>query len=106
MRNRSGRISAGLLVAGVTLSTAACLFAEEWALRAPVRPEPPRVGQLGSARNPVDAFVLSRLEREKLAPSPEPDRRTLIRRVSFDLVGLPPTPEDVATLVDDPSPDA
>ncbi|HIA46477.1 MAG TPA: DUF1553 domain-containing protein, partial [Candidatus Hydrogenedentes bacterium] len=58
------------------------------------------------ARGPVDAFILGRLEREGLAPSPEADRTTLIRRVTFDLTGLPPTIEDVDAFLADESPDA
>src|SRR5688500_5026285 len=81
-------------VAGILRFALAARAADEgWALRAPVRPEPPAV-RSGGSRNAIDAFVLSRLEREKLPPSPEADRRTLIRRVSFDLTGLPPMPED------------
>jgi len=57
-------------------------------------------------RNPVDAFVLARLEKEGLKPSPEADRATLIRRIYFDLTGLPPAPKDIARFVADKSPDA
>ena len=59
----------------------------------PVKPEVPAAGD-GWARNAVDRFVAERLEREELQPSPEADPVTLLRRVSFDLVGLPPTPEE------------
>lgn len=57
-------------------------------------------------RTPVDAFILARLRREGLQPAPEADHRTLIRRVTFDLTGLPPTPEEVAAFEADASPDA
>src|SRR5262249_47315912 len=57
-------------------------------------------------RNPIDAFVLAALERESLAPSPEAERPTLIRRLSLDLTGLPPTLEDIAEFVADPDPAA
>src|SRR4051794_28265281 len=104
MRIRSGRILVAF--AGAVLSTAACVFAEDWALSAPVRPEPPAVKQEAFVRNPIDTFILARLEKENLAPSTEADRRTLIRRVTFDLTGLPPTPEEVSAFESDASPDA
>jgi hypothetical protein len=56
--------------------------------------------------NPIDHFILHRLKKERLSPSPMADRRTLIRRLSFDLIGLPPTPHEVDAFVDDSSPDA
>jgi cytochrome c553 len=77
-----------------------------WAFVKPVRPEIPRSSLKAWGRNPVDAFILARLEKEHLAPSPEADRRALIRRLSFDLVGLPPTPEEVQTFERDRRPDA
>ncbi|MBI1374750.1 MAG: DUF1553 domain-containing protein [Phycisphaera sp.] len=73
---------------------------------------PPRVGELPEVRdakwprNPIDRFIESRLEREGLRHSPEADRITLIRRVTLDLTGLPPTPEEVDAFVADRSPDA
>ena len=57
-------------------------------------------------RNPIDSFVLARLEKEGLQPSPEADRATLIRRVSFDLTGLPPTPQEIDDFLNDRSPNA
>lgn len=78
-----------------------------WAFIAPKRPPVPQIGNRQSAiANPIDAFILARLAKEKLAPSPEADRVTLIRRLSLDLLGLPPKPADVDTFVNDPSPDA
>ena len=56
--------------------------------------------------NPIDTFILAELDRRKIKPSPEADRRTLLRRVSLDLTGLPPTPEEVAAFVKDKSADA
>jgi hypothetical protein len=80
--------------------------ATHWAYVKPVRPEPPSVKRAGWVRNPIDAFVLARLEKEGLEPSPAAARETLIRRVSLDLVGLPPTPEEVDAFLADPAPDA
>jgi hypothetical protein len=77
-----------------------------WSFIAPTRPKLPEVQNRRWVRNPIDAFILARLEREGLAPAPEADRRTLARRVSLDLTGLPPTPEAVEAFVDDQSPDA
>src|SRR5947199_633913 len=66
-----------------------------WAFKPPVRPPVPEVKNRKWARNPIDHFVLARLEKEGLKPSPEADRVTLIRRLSLDLIGLPPTPKEV-----------
>jgi hypothetical protein len=81
---------------------------DRWALRPIARPPVPELAgdDRRRARNPIDAFILDRLRRTKLGPSPEADRRTLIRRLSFDLLGLPPTPEEVEAFLGDPSPDA
>jgi hypothetical protein len=75
-----------------------------WSYVPPVRPEVPVIA--AAMRNPIDAFVLARLEREGLALQPEADRAVLARRLALDLVGLPPTPEEVDALVADPAPDA
>ncbi|WP_435016245.1 PSD1 and planctomycete cytochrome C domain-containing protein [Tundrisphaera sp. TA3] len=77
-----------------------------WAYQKPVRPEPPAVADPSWVRNPIDAFVAKRLEAEGLAPSPEADRARLIRRVSLDLTGLPPTVEEVDAFIADTNPDA
>jgi Protein of unknown function (DUF1553)/Protein of unknown function (DUF1549)/Planctomycete cytochrome C len=77
-----------------------------WAFEAPLRPELPAVKNTEWVRNEIDRFVLARLEKEGLHPSPEADRYTLIRRVYFDLIGLPPTPDEVKAFVHDTSPDA
>src|SRR5262247_3520318 len=58
------------------------------------------------AQNPIDAFILQRLKKEGLKPSPPTDRATLIRRVYFDMIGLPPSPREVAEFIADKSPDA
>ncbi len=81
-------------------------YEPHWAFIAPVRPEPPAVRSAAWPRNPIDAFTLHGLEREGLRPSPEADRPTLLRRVTLDLTGLPPTPEEVAAFAADESPDA
>ncbi|HYE99806.1 MAG TPA: DUF1549 domain-containing protein, partial [Planctomycetota bacterium] len=77
-----------------------------WAFRPPVEPTIPAVKNAGWVRSPVDAFVLARLEAAGFKPQPEADRRTLIRRVTFDLTGLPPTPEEVDAFVSDKDPQA
>jgi hypothetical protein len=81
-------------------------YAEHWAFVKPRRPALPAVKDAGWARNGIDNFVLARLEKEGLRPSPEADRYTLLRRVSLDLRGLPPSPEEVAEFEKDASPDA
>lgn len=75
-----------------------------WSLQ-PVRPVPVP-GATTGATNPLDQFWLHRLQAARLQPSPEADRRTLIRRVTFDLIGLPPTPDEVRAFLDDHRPDA
>ena len=77
-----------------------------WAFKTPVRPLVPALKNKKWARNPIDNFVLARLDKEKLKPSPEADRRTLIRRLSLDLTGLPPTIKEVEQFVADRRPDA
>ena len=77
-----------------------------WAFVPPTRPALPSVPNPGRARNPIDRFVMARLDRERLAPSPEAERATLLRRVSLDLVGLPPTPDEVDAFLADRSQDA
>ncbi len=74
---------------------------KHWAYVKPVRPAAPAVKDAAWLRNPIDAFVLARLEKEGLAPSPEASRETLLRRLSLDLVGLPPSPEEVDAFVAD-----
>ena len=81
-------------------------YAPHWGFVPPARPAVPAVSRAEWPRNDVDRFVLARLEREGLAPSPEADRPTLIRRLHADLVGLPPTPEEVDAFVADADPEA
>jgi hypothetical protein len=77
-----------------------------WAFQPVRKPVPPTVKDTAWPADPVDRFVLARLEAKGLKPSPPADRRTLMRRVYFDLLGLPPTPEEVAAFEADPAPDA
>jgi hypothetical protein len=77
-----------------------------WAFAPISRTSPPAVKDNAWPRNGIDAFVLARLEKEKLSPSPEADRVTLLRRASLDLIGLPPTPEEVDAFLADARPDA
>jgi len=79
-----------------------------WSFQPIARVTPPvaNSGQLDWARNPLDRFIEATLAQHKLTPSPEADRRTLIRRLSFDLTGLPPTRQELAEFLADPAPDA
>jgi hypothetical protein len=77
-----------------------------WAFQPVHRPGLPPVKNTGWARTPIDRFILAKLEARGLSPSPEADRRTLIRRLSFNLVGLPPTPEEIDAFLSDGRPDA
>jgi len=85
-------------------------FTEEekthWSLQPIVKPEFPAVAHTDLVRSPIDAFLLSKLEAKGLSFSAEADRETLIRRASFDLTGLPPSPEAIDKFVADPSPEA
>ncbi len=107
-----------LIVVGSLLASGwifgATVFAEEftdeerayWAFQAISNPEIPKVRADDWVRNPIDAFILERIDAEKLVPTPEADRRTLIRRATLDLLGVPPTAEAIETFVKDPDPDA
>jgi hypothetical protein len=77
-----------------------------WSFVPPKLPPVPAVKDQKWVANPIDSFILNRLENEGLHPSPEADRRTLIRRVSFDLTGLPPTPAQMDAYLADSSPNA
>ncbi|WP_169975386.1 PSD1 and planctomycete cytochrome C domain-containing protein [Tautonia rosea] len=77
-----------------------------WAYVPPVRPSLPEVGDERWSGNPIDRFIRARLDDQGLEPSPEADRATLIRRLSLDLIGLPPTPEEVDAFLGDDRPDA
>ncbi len=78
-------------------------FEGHWAFQTPSRPPVP---EIPGASNPVDAFIRRRLDAEGLTPAPEADRRTLLRRVTLDLNGLPPTPDEVDAFLNDQAPDA
>ncbi|MFL6274268.1 MAG: PSD1 and planctomycete cytochrome C domain-containing protein [Blastocatellia bacterium] len=79
---------------------------KHWAWIAPQRSPLPSVSNITWPKNPIDRFILARLDREGLKPSADADRITLLRRLSLDLIGLPPTPEEVAAFVSDKSQDA
>ncbi len=81
-------------------------WASHWAFIPPERPLLPLVANRGWIRNPIDTFVLAQLERDGMTPSAEAGRATLLRRVTLDLTGLPPTAGDVAAFLNDDSPDA
>jgi Protein of unknown function (DUF1553)/Protein of unknown function (DUF1549) len=112
--NRSARLArkcaalATILLAMTLATTFAAAEGNEphWAFRKPARPAPPAVKQRDWTRNPIDAFVLARLEREAIAPSHEAPRETLLRRVTLDLTGLPPTLAEIAAWQADDRPDA
>jgi hypothetical protein len=89
-----------ILLSVSTLVTSAESPAVWWSFQPLKRPATP------STSNPIDGFILAQLKAHGLMPSPEADRRTLIRRVTFDLTGLPPTPEEVKAFVEDKAPDA
>jgi hypothetical protein len=108
-----------LLLSGTLLLTAPAFAAplavpegsapKHWSLRPRSRPAVPRFDDPAQQQwlpTPVDAFILDRLTRAGLRPAPEADRATLLRRLSFDLTGLPPTPDEVAAFVANPAPDA
>jgi len=77
-----------------------------WSLQPVVKPEPPATSNREWSSQPIDRFVLAELESRKLSPAAQADRRTLVRRLSFALLGLPPTAHEVSAFVDDASPDA
>ncbi len=83
------------------------VYEGHWAYSPVQRPAPPAVAdRQAPIRNPIDNFIQARLAREGLKPSPEADRRTLLRRVTLDLTGIPPTPQEAAAFLNDASPEA
>ncbi|HSU67682.1 MAG TPA: DUF1549 and DUF1553 domain-containing protein [Tepidisphaeraceae bacterium] len=96
-----------LILAGwMACAGAASAAVSHWSFVAPTRPALPEVKDSNWVRNPIDRFVLAKLESEGLKPSPEADKVTLLRRLSLDLVGLPPTIDEVSAFLADSSPDA
>jgi hypothetical protein len=79
---------------------------KHWAFRPIAAPPLPKVHEPQWVQSPMDAFVLAEMEQHGLSPSPPADRRSLLRRASYDLIGLPPTPEEVAAFERDPAPDS
>jgi len=79
---------------------------KHWAWKRVQRPALPKVHNAAWLRNPIDAFILSRFEAEELPPAPAATREQLLRRATFDLIGLPPTPEEIDAFLADKSPDA
>lgn len=77
-----------------------------WAFQKVFRPPVPQVANAAWSRNPIDAFIVAKLAAANLKPNPPADRVTLLRRVSFDLIGLPPTPDEIDAFVNDTSPNA
>ena len=102
----------GLRLTAAEIETLAAWIAQgarwqkHWSFLPPVRPARPLVKNAAWARNPIDGFILERLEREGLRPSPEARRETVLRRVSLDLTGLPPTPAEQAAFLEDRSANA
>ena len=83
------------LLSGYAAGNSAGKPPKHWSFIKPERPDPPPVKHAAWVRNPIDNFILARLEREGIEPSPEADKSTLIRRVFLDLIGIPPTPQEV-----------
>ncbi|MBT6805958.1 MAG: DUF1549 domain-containing protein, partial [Verrucomicrobia bacterium] len=79
---------------------------KEWPFYPPQAVEPPQVQSSGRVQNGVDAFLLAKLEDQELSYSPKAPRETLIRRLYFDLIGLPPSPDKIETFVNNGDPDA
>ena len=79
-------------------------YESHWAFQAPVRPMEPELEKASWVRNPIDRFILGALEKKGLQPNPVAARKTLVRRIAFDLTGLPPTTDEVEKFVKDPAP--
>ena len=90
-----------MLVGGSSAIVSAAAAEKLWALRPVSEPVVPSVHDRDWVYNEIDAFLLARLEQAGLAPAPDADRYTLLRRVSFDLTGLPPTPDEIDAFLND-----
>ena len=99
-------IAAGAEWPKAASETAVQVASDHWAFQKLVRPDVPEVKGAEWSSNEIDRFILAKLESESIAPSPEADKVTLIRRLHFDLMGIPPTPEEVDRFVNDDSPSA
>ena len=95
-----------LAKAALAETTVAQTNASHWSFQPLARPEMPTTNHKHWPRNPIDQFILARLEKEKISPSREAGRRTLIRRLYFDVIGLPPSPDAVEKFLGDRRPDA
>jgi hypothetical protein len=102
----SNREPAKAAVADAPIESFTAEQKEHWSYQPLERPEPPAVREVSWVRNPIDRFILAELEAIDLPHAPEADRVALIRRVTFDLTGLPPTPRDVASFLNDSRRDA
>jgi hypothetical protein len=103
----SGRkLTADQIAAIKTWIESGAEWQQHWSFVTPTRPELPPVSNSEWVQNSIDAFILARLDQEDLKPSEAADKRTLLRRVSFDLTGLPPTPDELHKFLSDDSPDA
>ena len=96
----------GVSPAAADTAEARVTSSEHWSFRPPQKPPVPQLQLPDQPKNPIDAFILQQLRQHNLAMSPQADRLTLLRRVTFDLTGLPPTPADVSAFLADDSPDA
>lgn len=92
--------------AGIAVAKAARPKSNHWAFQPLTKPAAPAVADSAAVRNDIDRFVIARLEKEKLQPAPEADRRVLLRRLSLDLTGLPPTPQEMDRFLADTKPGA
>src|SRR5437899_388468 len=79
---------------------------EHWSFKPVKRPPVPEVKNAAWVKNPIDAFILAKLEAKGLSPNPPASKQELLRRVTYDLAGLPPTPAEVDAFLSDPAPDA